>query len=66
MEVKLTITMDDVRRMAYRLLRDKHCIEVNPEHIEVLVRSKQNYREDKWEIGEIKIEHTLTVMTDIE
>lgn len=61
MKVQITVTDEDVRKAIAHILKTDHNIEVDPQTIAIYVRSKQNYKNDQWERGEFKFEHTINV-----
>lgn len=61
MKVNLVVTDEDVRMYICAILSEKHNIYIDPSHINIKVRSKQNYKSQEWESGEFKFEHSVSL-----
>ena len=57
MKVRVEITSADIRRMIAEKIADEvPSVCLKEEDIAILVKSKQNYRNDSWERGDLKVE----------
>ena len=55
MKLTVDITSDDVEEAVFQYLEAKLGITVSKDSMLVQVRSRQNYRDKEWEVGEIRI-----------
>jgi tRNA(Ser,Leu) C12 N-acetylase TAN1 len=58
MKIKVEYTNDMIKELIIKDMEQK-IARTNKVDIDVKVRSKQNYREKDWEIGELKVELEL-------
>lgn len=59
MKVKVELGNDEVKEMLKEKLRELIPeIIIDDSEISITVRSKQNFRNNEWENGEIKVEYT--------
>lgn len=58
MKVKVELGNDEIKEMLRQKLRNlMPDIEIDDTDILITVRSKQNFRNNEWEAGEIKVEY---------
>ena len=52
MKMRVELTNDDIRKLIINELSRKLGENLNVDDIQIMVRSKQNYRDHEWERGE--------------
>ena len=56
MKVRVEITSSDVRKMiAQKIAEEVPNVAIEENNIGLFVKSKQNYRNDTWEVGDLKV-----------
>ena len=56
MKVRVEITSSDVRKMiAQKIAEEVPNVAIEEKNIGLFVKSKQNYRNDTWEAGDLKV-----------
>jgi hypothetical protein len=55
MKTKIELTTNDVRNLIVNELQKRLTVKLAPENVQILVRSKQNYREHEFEHGEFQV-----------
>jgi len=55
MKTKIELTTNDVRNLIVNELQKRLTVKLAPENVQILVLSKQNYREQEFEHGEFQV-----------
>jgi len=56
MEIDLKVTEEDIKEMVVNILRERlNTTDIDVKDLKFQVRSKQNYRKQEWESGEMRV-----------
>lgn len=61
MKASIKITDDDIRKAISRYVENTSGLSILPSEVVLKVRSKQNYKNREWEIGEILCEFEAAI-----